>query len=67
VFAFIPQRWEVEVRAFPIRLPSGRTYWTVLDDDLKVMPEPDAYLQQLRFGGDAAETTTQSYARALAL
>jgi integrase/recombinase XerD len=55
------------VRAFPVRLPSGSTYWTVLDDDLEVMAEADAYLQQLRFGGDAAESTTKAYAGALAL
>jgi site-specific recombinase XerD len=57
----------VEVQAFPVRLPSGATYWTVLDDDLELMAEADAYLLQLRFGGDAAESTTESYARALAL
>jgi len=57
----------VEVQAFPVRLPSGTTYWTVLDDDLVVMAEADTYLHQLRFGGDAAESTTESYARALAL
>jgi integrase/recombinase XerD len=59
--------WEVEVQAFPVWLPSGATYWTVLDDDLAVIPEADTYLQQLRFGGDAAESTTEAYARALAL
>jgi integrase/recombinase XerD len=57
----------VEVQAFPVRLPSGATYWTVLDDDLQVVPEADAFLHQLRFGGDAAESTTEGYARALAL
>jgi integrase/recombinase XerD len=57
----------VEVQAFPVRLPSGVAYWTVLDDDLEVMAGADAYLYQLRFGGDAAESTTESYARALAL
>ena len=55
------------MRPFPVRLPSGAAYWTVLDDDLEVVAEADAYLHQLRFGGDAAESTTQSYARALAL
>jgi integrase/recombinase XerD len=55
------------VQAFPVRLPSGATYWTVVDDDLAVVPEPDAYLRHLRFGADAAESTTESYARALAL
>jgi hypothetical protein len=56
----------VQVQAFPVRLPSGVTYWTVLDEDLQVVPEADAFLHQLRFGGDAAESTTESYARALA-
>ncbi|HEY2960048.1 MAG TPA: tyrosine-type recombinase/integrase [Actinomycetota bacterium] len=55
------------MQAFPVRLPSGPTYWTVLDDDLRVIADADAYLQQLRFGGDAAESTTESYARALTL
>jgi hypothetical protein len=47
------------VQAFPVRLPSGVSYWTVLDDDLKVLAEADGYLHQLRFGGDAAESTTE--------
>lgn len=55
------------MQAFPVRLPSGAAYWTVLNDDLKVIAEVDAYLQQLRFGGDAAESTTRAYAGALAL
>src|SRR6266542_1773692 len=63
----MPTRWEVAVQAFPVRLPSGHTYWTVLDDDLEVVTEADAYLHQLRFGQDAAETTTKAYAGALAL
>jgi integrase/recombinase XerD len=57
----------VEVQAFPVRLPSGAAYWTVVDDELQVVAEADAYLHQLRFGVDAAESTTESYARALAL
>lgn len=55
------------MQAFPVRLPSGVAYWTVLDDDLQVVAEADAYLQQLRFGGDGAESTTKAYAGALAL
>lgn len=55
------------MQAFRVRLPSGVAYWTVLDDDLELIGEADAYLHQLRFGGDAAESTTESYARALAL
>jgi hypothetical protein len=30
-----------EVRAFAVRLPSGDRYWTVLDDELCVVPEAD--------------------------
>jgi integrase/recombinase XerD len=26
------------MRAFPVRLPSGARYWTVLDDNLAVVP-----------------------------
>jgi integrase/recombinase XerD len=55
------------VQAFPVRLRSGAVYWTVLDDALAVVAEADAYLHQLRFGRDAAESTTKSYAGALAL
>jgi integrase/recombinase XerD len=55
------------VQAFPVRLPSGTAYWTVLDDDLELVAEADAYLHQLRFGRDGAESTTAAYARALAL
>jgi integrase/recombinase XerD len=55
------------MRAFPIRLPSGSTYYTVLDDDLQVVPAADDYLQHLRLGRDRTESTTKSYAGALAL
>jgi len=58
---------EVDVRPFPVRLPSARVYWTVLDEDLRVVPAADVYLQHLRFARDAAESTTRSYAGALAL
>jgi integrase/recombinase XerD len=57
----------VEVRAFPVRLPSSISYWTVLDDDLQVVAEADSYLRHLRLGRDAAESTTNKYAEALAL
>jgi hypothetical protein len=40
----------MEVRAFPVRLPSGVRYWTVLDDDLAPVPQVDAFLRQVRFG-----------------
>jgi integrase/recombinase XerD len=55
------------VRAFAVRLPSGGRYWTVVDDGYRVVPVADEYLQHLRLGRDAAESTTKSYAEALAL
>jgi len=55
------------MRAFMVRLPSGARYWTVVDDELVVGPDADAYLRHLRFGRDGAELTTKSYAGALAL
>lgn len=55
------------MRAFMVRLPSGARYWTVVDDDLVVVRDADAYLRHLRFGRDAAELTTKSYAGAVAL
>ena len=55
------------MRAFPVRLPSGARYWTVLDEDLAVVPVADAFLRQVRFGRDGAESTTKSYAHSIAL
>ena len=55
------------VRAFLVRLPSGARYWTVLDEDLAVVGEADAFLRHLRFGRDCSELTTRSYAGAIAL
>lgn len=55
------------MRAFMVKLPSGARYWTVVDDDLVVVRDADAYLRHLRFGRDAAELTTKSYAGAIAL
>ena len=55
------------MRAFKVKLPSGARYWTVVDDELAVVPEADAYLRHLRLGRDSAELTTKSYAGALAL
>jgi integrase/recombinase XerD len=57
----------VAVRAFPVRLPSGARYWTVLDEDLAVVPVADAFLRHVRFGRDGAESTTRSYAYSIAL
>ena len=55
------------MRAFPVRLPSGARYWTVLDEDLAVVPVADGFLRQVRFGRDGAESTTRSYAHSIAL
>jgi len=33
------------MRAFPVRLPSGTRYWTVLDEDLRVVPVADGFLR----------------------
>ena len=52
---------------FKVSLPSGVRYWTVVDDDLAVAPDADAYLRHLRLGRDGAELTTKSYAGAIAL
>lgn len=55
------------MRAFPVRLPSGVCYWTVLDDDLAVVDVADAFLRHVRLGRDVAELTTRSYAGSIAL
>jgi integrase/recombinase XerD len=55
------------MRAFPVRLPSGTRYWTVLDADLRVVPVADSFLRHVRFGRDGAESTTRSYAYSIAL
>ena len=55
------------MRAFPVRLPSGARYWTVLDEDLAVVGVADSFLRQVRFGRDGAESTTKSYANSIAL
>jgi integrase/recombinase XerD len=57
----------VAVRAFPVLLPSGQRYWTVLDEDLRVVGVADEYLRYQRFGRDCAESTTKAYAHAIAL
>lgn len=50
-----------------VRLPSGARYWTVLDEELAVVPAADSFLRQVRFGRDGAESTTRSYAVSIAL
>ena len=55
------------MRAFPVRLPSGQRYWTVLDEDLQVVGVADGFLRHQRFGRDGAESTTKAYAHSIAL
>jgi integrase/recombinase XerD len=55
------------VRAFPVLMPSGVRYWTVLGEDLGVVPAADRFLRDLRFGRDRAESTTEAYARGVSL
>ena len=54
------------MRPFPVRMPSGSRYWTVLDEAMDVVPVPDRYLRELRFGRDRAESTTEKYASGIA-
>lgn len=55
------------MRPFVVCLPSEVRYWTVLDDDLVVVAEADAFLRHLRLGRDCSELTTRSYAGGIAL
>jgi len=55
------------MRAFRVQMPSGQRYWTVLDDELHVVPVADRFLRELRFGRDRAESTTKSSAGGVAL
>ncbi|MGW0367284.1 hypothetical protein [Streptomyces sp. NPDC002990] len=55
------------MRAFPVVMPSGQKYWTVLDDDLETVTVADHWLRNLRFGRDRAELTTKAYAGGVAL
>ncbi|MEV7971394.1 tyrosine-type recombinase/integrase [Sphaerisporangium sp. NPDC088356] len=55
------------MRAFPVRMPSGVRYWTVLDEDMVVVAEVDAFLRHVRFGRDGSELTTRAYAGGICL
>ncbi|MGP4021262.1 tyrosine-type recombinase/integrase [Saccharopolyspora sp. 5N708] len=55
------------MRAFPVKVPSGARYWTVIDSDLQVVPVADQWLRHLRFGRSRAELTTKAYAEGVAL
>ncbi|MFJ3926832.1 tyrosine-type recombinase/integrase [Streptomyces sp. NPDC090022] len=55
------------MQAFRVRMPSGDAYWTVVDHDLRVLGEADRFLRGLRLNQGRAESTTRSYAGAIAL
>ena len=55
------------MRAFLVWMPSGARYWTVVDDELRLVPVADGFLRHVRFGRDDAESTTKTYAGAVAL
>ncbi|MFD0204255.1 tyrosine-type recombinase/integrase [Saccharothrix carnea] len=54
-------------RSFPVRLPSGERYWTVLDSSYRPVAVADEWLLHVRLGQDRAESTTQAYATSLSL
>jgi integrase/recombinase XerD len=54
-------------RSLRIVLPGGLAYWTVVDDDYRVVDGPDGFLRDLRRGADRTESTTKLYASELAL
>ena len=54
-------------RAFPVRLPSGVRYWTVVDGTWRVHEAADGFLLHMRLGRDLAESSTRAYAISLAL
>lgn len=58
---------ELRCELSPVKLPSSVRYWTVVDEGYRVVRVADEYLQHLRLGQDAAESTTKAYAEALAL
>jgi hypothetical protein len=55
------------LRSLRVVLPSGEGYWTVVDEEYRVVEAADAFLRDLRFGADRAESTTKLYAGELAL
>ena len=55
------------MRAFPVTLPSGSRYWTVIDDELQVVSVADRWLRHLRFARSRAESTTKAHAGGVAL
>jgi site-specific recombinase XerD len=56
-----------EFRAFPVRLPSGVRYWTVIGEAWRPVEPADGFLLHMRLGRDLAESSTKAYAISLAL
>jgi site-specific recombinase XerD len=54
-------------RPFRVCLPSGDRYWTVVDVGYRPVAEADEWLLHVRLGQDRAESTTEAYARSVAL
>ena len=54
-------------RSFPVQLPSGVRYWTVVDGSYRVVPEVDDFLLHYRLGRGCAESTCRAYGSALVL
>jgi integrase/recombinase XerD len=48
-------------------MPSGCRYWTVLDDELEIVPVADQFLREARLGRDQAELTTKAQASGIVL
>ncbi|MFC9797257.1 tyrosine-type recombinase/integrase [Streptomyces sp. NPDC127584] len=55
------------MRAFPVQLPSGTRYWTIIDDEFRVVPVADQWARYQRFGKGRAELTTRTNAGGAAL
>lgn len=55
------------LRGLRVVLPSGGAYWTVVDEEYRVVAAADEFLRDLRFGADRTESTTKLYAGELAL
>jgi site-specific recombinase XerD len=59
--------WGQSFRAFRVAVGDGFAYWTVLDEALYRVEDLDGFLLYLRTGRGRTESTTEAYARDLAL
>jgi hypothetical protein len=50
-------------RAFPVRLPSGVQYWTVVDGAWRVHEAADGFLLHMRLGRDLAASSMKASGR----